>query len=89
MEVVLVGENPAALAPFLAKYNAAWRPHAVLARMTPDKASSLGSFGSLEGKVAGEDGPLAYVCFDGTCKLPTSDVEAFVAQMAAPPTREP
>ena len=89
MEVVLVGESPAALAPFLERYNAVWRPHAVLARMTPDRASSLASFGSLEGKVAAENGPLAYVCFDGTCKLPTSDVEAFVAQMAAPPTREP
>jgi len=89
MEVVLVGESHGVLAPFLARYNAAWRPHAVLSRMTSDTASSLGTFGSLEGKVAGEDGPLAYVCFDGTCKLPTSDVEAFAAQMAAPPTGAP
>ena len=83
MEVVIVtppGQSAAA-APFVAKYNAAFRPHSVLAVVDAANAEKVSSFGALDGKLSGEEGAQAYVCFDGICKQPTTDVGTFVKLM--------
>ena len=41
---------------------------------------------SLEGKVARDRKPTAYVCEQGLCKLPTTKVEVFAKQLAQPVT---
>jgi uncharacterized protein YyaL (SSP411 family) len=85
MEVVLACDpgQEASLAPFLEAYHQKWRPEAVLAVVTPAQLETLADFGAVRGKLPGEGAPRAYVCFDGVCKMPTSDLEVFVQTMNA------
>ena len=87
MEVVLASDEgqETELEPFLLRYNKQWRPYSVLARVNPDTLEKLSGFGGLSGKFPGEDGVRAYVCFDGVCKMPTSDPEEFSRQMQQVP----
>ncbi len=83
MEVVLAyreGQEQA-LEPFLELYNSEWRPYSVLAVVRQDEASELLEFGALVGKESDSDGPVAYVCFDGACRLPTTDLDQFESLM--------
>jgi uncharacterized protein YyaL (SSP411 family) len=83
MEVVVVtrpGERDTA-APFVAKFNEVYRPHSVLAVMDAADEDKFETFSSLSGKIPGEEGPQIYVCFDGLCKQPTTDLGTFVSLM--------
>ncbi|MDP6934279.1 MAG: hypothetical protein QGG40_15240, partial [Myxococcota bacterium] len=72
------------LAPFLEIYNQRYRPHSVLAVVTPEDLGTLSAFKALQGKSPSQDSVRAFVCFDQACKFPTSDPEKFAAQLAAP-----
>jgi len=52
--------------PFEVIYNEDYRPHAVMG--WPNGST----FSAFEGKAAAGDEVVAYVCFDGVCKQPTS-----------------
>ena len=75
-------------APFLAAFDARYRPYAVLARIDPASEARLAGFRALEGKSAAAAPVLGYVCFDGACKQPTADPRAFRKSVDAAPKVE-
>jgi uncharacterized protein YyaL (SSP411 family) len=74
VELIVATPDRASAQPFVDLYNAEYRPHAVLAVVRPADLEALADFSGIAGKHAGADGPLAYVCFDGTCEQPTQDL---------------
>ena len=66
-------------------YNESVRPDTVLATVTPESAKVLSSFSAILGKEHGEEGARAFVCYDGVCHLPTSDVSEFKKQLLQKP----
>jgi len=87
MEVIVVHAtaDKAAAEPLIAAFDAEFRPHAVLGVHSAD--ASLSGFSAFRGKVAGADGPLAYVCFDGVCKQPVGTVAELISSMAERPAQ--
>ncbi len=85
-EVLLAapGSEGARLKDFLRVYNQALRPHTVLGVVTPRTRDGLAGFSAFTGKSAGATGTRAYVCRDGSCRLPTEDLAEFGRQLAAP-----
>jgi hypothetical protein len=63
-------------------YDDAVRPHTVLAIVTPETADQLSAFSAILGKEPGPEGARAFVCYDGVCHLPTTDVDVFKKQLA-------
>ena len=83
MEVILAvpaGKKVLA-APFVKAFNASYRPHAVLGWSDDADGESRDRFSALAEKVPDGDAPMAYVCFDGVCKQPTSSVDEMRALM--------
>ncbi len=82
-QIVLVAADRAALAPWLAAVRAQWLPNAVVLAVAEAEIPALLALAPLlEGKAALGGQPTAYVCRDGACALPTTDLPAFVAQLA-------
>ena len=72
------------LEPFLAVLRERWEPHKVVVAGTEaELEASAEMVPFLEGKVAQEGRPTAYVCQQGVCRLPTTDPEVFAAQLDA------
>jgi uncharacterized protein YyaL (SSP411 family) len=65
-------------------FNEKLRPNMMFAVVLPEQAESLSGFVGLLGKVPGADGPMGYVCRDGACKQPTSDLLELKKQLAKP-----
>jgi uncharacterized protein len=66
--------------PFLAAYNARYRPMDVVAVV--DGSPGEDRFQALKGKTSAGEQAQAYVCFDGVCKQPVTDVADFELAMA-------
>ena len=85
-EIVIVTAGPKSEAePFLAALRKAFSPSHVLvvAAQGPDLAGQSKMIPMLEGKIARGGKPTAYVCQSGVCKLPTTEVDAFMEQVRA------
>ena len=85
-EVVLVrpaGSDPAVLRPLLHVVNATFMPHRVVVAVAQGQGGALWTplAGLLEGKVAQDGQPTAYVCRLGACKRPTRDPEVLRQQL--------
>ena len=85
-QIVLVapnGQGMAALRPFLDALRATWQPNAVVLAIDEGEiAEHLAIAPILEGRVAINGQPTAYVCRDGACDLPTTDPDVFVQQLS-------
>jgi uncharacterized protein YyaL (SSP411 family) len=77
-------DHPKAQA-MISAFNKSVRPHTVLAVVTEDQASQLQTMTAILGKTAAEDGPRAFVCHDGVCLQPTSDVDALSKLLSQSP----
>jgi uncharacterized protein YyaL (SSP411 family) len=66
-------DHPLAQA-MIAAFNEELRPHTVLAVVTPDHAQALAGMSAIIGKTPGTAGARAFVCHDGVCHQPTSDL---------------
>ena len=80
--------------PFLAKLRQTFLPNHVLvvAAEGQDLAAQSELVPLLKAKVAQDGAPVAYVCEQGICELPTGDPEVFARQLskaAAAPTPDP
>lgn len=64
-----------------AAIDAALRPGAVSATLTPDRLAALDGYTALLGKGPGDSGVRGFVCTDGVCKSPTDDPTTFRAQL--------
>lgn len=87
-EVVLVraaGSDPAVLAPLLEVLRTTYMPHRVVVAVPQDASGPQWAplAGLLQGKVAQEGQPTAYVCRLGACKRPTRDPAVLRAQLLA------
>jgi uncharacterized protein YyaL (SSP411 family) len=85
-EIVIVTAGPKSEAEhFLAALRKAFSPNHVLVVTSqgPDLAEQSKEIPMLEGKVARGAKATAYVCQSGVCKLPTTEVEAFMEQVRA------
>ncbi len=83
-EIVIVTRRSRAEAePLLARLRTTYVPNRVLLVATEGPAlRELARLSPLlEGKVAGKDGPMAYVCKRGVCDLPTGDPAVFEKQI--------
>ncbi|HEX2058480.1 MAG TPA: thioredoxin domain-containing protein [Actinomycetota bacterium] len=79
VEVVVVGRERA---PLVSRLRSTWRPNAVLAivdEVTDDAAAVIPL---LEGRGAPGGRATAYVCRNGTCKLPVTGPDEFEEQLA-------
>lgn len=65
----------------LAAYNAKVRPHTVLAAITPESAGELSAFSAILGKEPLDGKPRAFVCHDGVCHLPSTEIAGFKTQL--------
>ena len=73
-----------AAAPLLAVLRRTFLPNVVRAVVADDEVAALAQVAPfVEGKVATDGRPTAYVCEHGACQLPTHDADAFAAQLAA------
>ena len=91
-EIVIVTHGPKSEAePFLAALRKSFSPNRVLvvASQGRDLADQAEVVPLLEGKVARKGKPTAYVCESGVCSLPATEVEVFMAQIAAKPPAGP
>ena len=94
-EIVIVTPARRAQAePFLAKLRRTFLPNHVLvvAAEGQDLAAQSELVPLLKAKVAQDGAPVAYVCEQGICELPTGDPEVFARQLskaAAAPTPDP
>ena len=87
-EVVLVrpaGSDAIVLAPMLDVLRTTYMPHRVVVAIAQGDADPLWAplRGLLEGKVAQDGQPTAYVCRMGACKRPTRDAAVLRAQILA------
>jgi uncharacterized protein YyaL (SSP411 family) len=83
-EIVIVAHGSRAAAePLLARLRTAYVPNRVL--LVATEGPSLGELGRLtplvQGKVAGKNQAMAYVCKRGVCDLPTTDPAVFEKQI--------
>jgi uncharacterized protein YyaL (SSP411 family) len=90
LQVVLAttGPDDAPLAPFLQVYDSQVHPYGhrfIVTPKTTPKTIPLAAFPALANKLPTDQTTQAYVCWDGICKLPTSDPQVFLAQLAAGP----
>ncbi len=74
--------------PFLSELRRTYLPNRVLvvASEGRDLEAQAELIPLVEGKVARRGRPTAYVCEQGLCKLPTTNVDAFARQLARPVT---
>jgi hypothetical protein len=88
-EIVLVAATSRdELEPFLAALRERWEPHKVVVAGTEvELEASAEMVPFLEGKVAQDGRPTAYVCQQGVCQLPATDPQVFVEQLEAVRTR--
>jgi len=87
-EVVLVragGSDPAVFAPMLEVLRATYMPHRVVVAVEQGANGPLWAplAGLLQGKVAQDGQPTAYVCRLGACKRPTRDPAVLRALLLA------
>jgi len=87
MQVVIAtppgrGESAAS---FVTEYNASYRSQDVIAVI--DGSSGEERFKAFKGKVSADGTAQVYVCFDGVCKQPITDLTAFREAMANRPQR--
>ncbi|MEL6343489.1 MAG: thioredoxin domain-containing protein [Myxococcota bacterium] len=89
IEVVISADDPSdpRAAAMRQRYNRRARLDAVVAPLTPAEASRLADFEGLRGKGPGDRGVRGFVCFDGLCKQPTDDPEAFRKMLDEAPPR--
>jgi uncharacterized protein YyaL (SSP411 family) len=81
---VVSSESLAAALDYQNLFNEKLRPNTMFSVVLPEQAESLSGFVGLLGKVPGADGPMGYVCRDGACKQPTSDLLELKKQLAKP-----
>jgi uncharacterized protein YyaL (SSP411 family) len=87
MQVVIVAPKGKleSVSSFVGEYNARYRPQDVIAVI--DGTSGEERFDAFRGKVSAGDSPQVYVCFDGVCKQPVSELTAFREAMAKRPAQ--
>lgn len=75
---VLVGQNPSEWQGFLLETLRAWHPHVLPLAVTERELPEWIEIAPLlEGKIAQNGQTTAYVCREGNCELPTTDVAVF------------
>ncbi len=76
MEVIIaVPEGRRDLAsPFVAAFDEVYRPHAVIGWSDPADGAAVAPFRALASKVPDGERVRVYVCFDGICEQPTSEL---------------
>jgi uncharacterized protein YyaL (SSP411 family) len=70
---------------FIDEYNSTYRPHDVLARVSGKPGED--KFDAFRSKAEDVVETTAYVCFDGVCKQPVSELDSFRAAMASRPNQ--
>jgi uncharacterized protein YyaL (SSP411 family) len=78
-EVIIASDNAdnPQLQPFIDTYNQTVRPHTVLSVVSPSQAKDLKRFTAILGKTGGVKGFQVFVCHDGVCHQPTTDLAEF------------
>jgi uncharacterized protein YyaL (SSP411 family) len=79
VEVVVVGREREAL---VRQLRSRWRPNAVLALVDDVTDEAVAAVPLLEGRAAGDGPAVAYVCRNGTCKMPVTDPDGLEEQLA-------
>jgi uncharacterized protein len=82
------GARAESAAPLVEALRKTFAPNVVRVVVGQDDVAALAKVASfVEGKIALDGKPTAYVCERGACQLPTHDPAAFIAQLARPARR--
>lgn len=81
---VVSSESSEAAVEYRDLFNEKIRPNVVLSVVLSEQAPVLSGFLGLLGKLPGAERPLGYVCRDGACKQPSSDLVELRNQLESP-----
>ena len=81
---VVSSESSEAAIEYRDLFNEKIRPNVMLSVVVSEQAPILSGFLGLLGKLPGAKSPLGYVCRDGSCKKPSSDLVELRTQLESP-----
>ena len=85
-EIALIGDNEADdMQALLTALNTRFMPNKIVVAATPDETFDWADLPVLDGRSMIDGKATAYVCENFICMLPVNNVDAFLAQLDAPP----